>query len=283
MRTKILFIAALGFTLTSCVSKQKYVALEMAKNRLQQDSADCYQTNQEQLGRIENLSQTLEDSIAQNRVHRNTWSVEKDVLLTQINQQGVELDEKSDALRERAARLQELQSSLDEQTAATRALRKAVADALINFSSDELQVSIENGRVKVSLSESLLFPSAGVNLDQKGVDALGKLAVVLKNNEDVNIMIVGYTDSLAIKTNRFRNNWDLSVIRATTISSILQEKYGVDGARLTAAGQGEFAPLATNTTEEGRALNRRTEIFLIPKLDALIDVLNEEESDSSKD
>ncbi len=226
----------------------------------------------------EHLSETttaLIETREEAEADRNIWQTEKDVLLTQINQQGSELVEMNEALRDRAVRLQELENRLDEQTAATRALRKAVADALVNFSSDELQVTIEDGRVKVSLSENLLFPPASVNLDPKGKEALGKLAEVLNNNEDVNIMIVGYTDSLAINTPRFRNNWDLSVLRATTIATILQKDYNVPGTRLTASGQGEFAPVATNRTPEGRALNRRTDIFLIPKLDALMEVLSD--------
>ncbi|NVK03646.1 MAG: OmpA family protein [Flavobacteriia bacterium] len=224
----------------------------------------------------EGLIETREEAEAD----RLIWQTEKDVLLTQINMQGIELSEMNEALGERAARLQELENRLDEQTQATRALRRTVADALGSFSSEELQVSIEDGRVKVSLSENLLFPSASVNLDPKGVDALGKLAEVLKVNPDVNIMIVGYTDSLAISTPRFRNNWDLSVLRATTIASILQERYRIDGSRLTASGQAEFQPVASNGTEQGRALNRRTEIFLIPKLDALMEVLIEDQSTS---
>lgn len=277
-----LFVVSI-FLLSSCVSKHKYLELQVEQQQLlqqnaelQQDLSNCSQQNEGLLQQ----QKTFEQKYAS---EKRIWNTEKDVLLTQLDQQGVELDEKNEALRDRAERLQELQSELDDQLLATRTLRNAVSEALVNFSSDELQVSIENGRVKVSLSENLLFPSAGVNLDPKGVEALGKLAVVLKNNQDVNILIVGYTDSLAIKTNRFRNNWDLSVIRATTIATILQEEYGVLGDRLTAAGQGEFMPVASNESSEGRALNRRTEIFLSPKLDALIHVLNDEQEGTKEE
>lgn len=273
MKKLILISSVATFLLSSCISQKKYDQLSLSHQRLQQDSVEF-------VNQVNTLNSTLaecEDTVAavseRAEAERLVWQTEKDVLLAQINLQGDEIDEKSEALRQRAERLQELQARLDEQTQATQALRKAVSDALVNFSSDELQVSIENGLVKVSLSENLLFPSASVNLDPKGIDALGKLAVVLKNNPDVNINIVGFTDSLSIRTARFRNNWDLSVLRATTIASILQEKYDVDGSRLTASGQAEFIPVASNTTEEGRALNRRTEIFLSPKLDALLDAV----------
>lgn len=273
MKKLILISSVATFLLSSCISQKKYDQLSLSHQRLQQDSVEF-------VNQVNTLNATLaecEDTVAavseRAEAERLVWQTEKDVLLAQINLQGDEIDEKSEALRQRAERLQELQARLDEQTQATQALRKAVSDALVNFSSDELQVSIENGLVKVSLSENLLFPSASVNLDPKGIDALGKLAVVLKNNPDVNINIVGFTDSLSIRTARFRNNWDLSVLRATTIASILQEKYDVDGSRLTASGQAEFIPVASNTTEEGRALNRRTEIYLSPKLDALLDAV----------
>ncbi len=273
MKKLILISSVATFLLSSCISQKKYDQLSLSHQRLQQDSVEF-------VNQVNTLNATLaecEDTVAavseRAEAERLVWQTEKDVLLAQINLQGDEIDEKSEALRQRAERLQELQARLDEQTQATQALRKAVSDALVNFSSDELQVSIENGLVKVSLSENLLFPSASVNLDPKGIDALGKLAVVLKNNPDVNINIVGFTDSLSIRTARFRNNWDLSVLRATTIASILQEKYDVDGSRLTASGQAEFIPVASNKTEEGRALNRRTEIYLSPKLDALLDAV----------
>lgn len=278
---RLLGVAILAGTLSSCVAKKEYEAVVADRERLRSDSTKLRTDLSDCLQQQEGLLEQNKTIVQQYQNERNIWDTEKEVLLTQLDQQGVELDEKNAALRERAERLQELQSRLDDQMAATRALRSAVANALVNFSSDELQVSIENGRVKVSLSENLLFPSASVDLDPKGVEALGKLAVVLKNNPDVDIMIVGYTDSLAIRTARFRNNWDLSVIRATTISSILQEKYGVAGNRLTAAGQAEFVPIATNSSEEGRALNRRTEIYLSPKLDVLMEALDEEEEGSS--
>lgn len=262
--------------LTSCVSKKKYLESQMEANEYRQESAELRMRLDSCTASLTEATEGLIETREEAEADRLIWQTEKDVLLTQINLQGIELSELNETLGERAARLQELEQRLDEQTQATQALRKTVADALGSFSSDELQVSIENGRVKVSLSENLLFPPASVNLDPKGVDALGKLATVLNTNPDVNIMIVGYTDSLAISTPRFRNNWDLSVLRATTIASILQQRYKVDGSRLTASGQAEFLPVASNATPEGRALNRRTEIFLTPKLDALMEVLGAE-------
>lgn len=264
--------------LSSCVSKKKFMESQLEAQQYRQEASVLKMQLDSCTASLTTATEGLIETREEAEADRLIWQTEKDVLLTQINMQGIELSEMNETLGERAARLQELENRLDEQTQATRALRRTVADALGSFSSEELQVSIEDGRVKVSLSENLLFPSASVNLDPKGVDALGKLAEVLKVNPDVNIMIVGYTDSLAIRTQRFRNNWDLSVLRATTIASILQERYDIPGARLTAAGQAEFAPVASNDTEEGRALNRRTEIFLIPKLDALMDVLDQEES-----
>lgn len=257
--------------LVSCVSKKKYVALEGRVNRMQSDSA-AYESKIADLG--DTISQ-LKDHFANSQAD---WNQQRDVFLTQINQQGLEISEKNQTLKERAERLAELQAQVDKQNAAIRKLRQIVADALISFSGDDLTVSVENGKVKVSLSEKLLFKSASVDIDPKGKEAIGKLGVVLKNNPDVNIMIVGYTDSLNISTARFRNNWDLSVVRAATIANMLQKEYGVEGERLTAGGQGEFNPVATNKTEDGRSLNRRTEIYLTPKLDALMEVLQDDDT-----
>lgn len=274
-------LALLAGGLSSCVSKHKFVEAELRSQQWEMESKRLDAELQSKRDSLQQVRTTLAEVREEAKTNQLIWVTEKDVLLAQLDQQGVELSEVNSELMERTARLQELQTRLDEQTAAAHALRKSVADALVNFSSDELQVEVENGRVKVSLSENLLFSSGSVNVDPKGVEALGKLAEVLKRNTDVNIMIVGYTDSLSIHNSRIRNNWDLSVLRATTISSILQEKYGVDGGRLTAAGQAEFMPVATNATEEGRALNRRTEIYLSPKLDALMEALDEEVEGSS--
>lgn len=140
--------------------------------------------------------------------------------------------------------------------------------------SEELSVEIKNGKVYVSMSDKLLFKSGSVAVESKGVEALQVLADVLNKNADIDILVEGHTDSIPIKTALFKDNWDLSVVRATSIVRLLSQDYKVSSTRVTASGKGEFFPKATNSTPEGRAKNRRTEIILSPKMDELMNLLN---------
>jgi len=165
-------------------------------------------------------------------------------------------------------RLEELQALMDQQKRAILDIRKKMTDALVGFNSKDLQVSIKNGKVYVSLSENLLFPSGSAVINPKGKEALGKLAGVLNNNSDITVMIEGHTDSIPIH-GRYQDNWDLSTARATSIVRILTKDYMVDPVRVEASGHSSYDPVQTNATTEGRALNRRTEIILSPRLDEL--------------
>src|SRR5439155_16143650 len=130
-----------------------------------------------------------------------------------------------------------------------------MADALIKFNSNELTVTVKNGKVYVSLQESLLFPSGSAQVNPKGKEALGKLAEVLNSNPDINVDIEGHTDSIPIRT-RFEDNWALSTARATSIVRILTKDYKVDPTRITASGHSQYDPVESNSNPEGRARNR---------------------------
>ena len=154
------------------------------------------------------------------------------------------------------------------------ALKDKVSKALLGFENNGLTITEKNGKVYVSLDESLLFASGSVNVDPKGVDALKKLAEVLGNNKDVNVLIEGHTDDVPLSgKGKIKDNWDLSVLRATSIVKILLTDSGIDAKRLTPAGRGEFLPLDIADTPEARTKNRRTEIILTPRLDELFEIL----------
>lgn len=182
--------------------------------------------------------------------------------------------ELSQNLNEREKRVNELEQVLEEKDRAVNKLRKSVSDALLNFKENDLTIQVKNGKVYVSLAEQLLFKSGSVAVDPKGVNALKQLAGVLKENKEIQIMVEGHTDNVPLgrQSQYMKNNWDLSVMRATSIVDILTNA-GVQPERVTAAGKGEFAPLASNDSAEDRAKNRRTEIILTPKLDELFKIL----------
>lgn len=251
---------------TSCVSSRKYDRAQSTIYGLRQDSLENYRLRQSLEQEILNLQQSFTE-------FQGDANEERAALLAQLDAKSMALSEKDQTLRARAEHLRQLQEQIDEQNAALNKLRKTVADALVNFNSDELTVQMKNGFVQVSLSDQLLFESASAQMDPKGKDALGKLAVVLKNNPDIEIMVVGHTDSLPIRTVRYKDNWDLSVDRAVSVVRLLTVDFGLDGKRVQASGRSSYFPMASNENKEGRALNRRTEILLAPKLEELLQVI----------
>ena len=184
-----------------------------------------------------------------------------------------DLDAKEKLLSEREKTLHEMIQVIAKQDSITRNLNNILRNALLGFNSDELSVEIKDGKVYVSMSDKLLFQSGSSAVEDKGKDALKLLAGVLDKNSDIDILIEGHTDNVPIKTSVYKDNWDLSVARATSIVRILTNDYKIVPTRLTASGKGEFFPKADNVSPEGRAKNRRTEIILSPKLDELMKLL----------
>lgn len=184
-----------------------------------------------------------------------------------------DLDAKEKLLSEREKTLHDMKQIIAKQDSLTRNLNNTLRNALLGFNSDELSVEIKDGKVYVSMSDKLLFQSGSSAVEDKGKDALKLLAGVLDKNSDIDILIEGHTDNVPIKTSVYKDNWDLSVARATSIVRILTNDYKIVPTRLTASGKGEFFPKADNDTPEGRAKNRRTEIILSPKLDELMKLL----------
>lgn len=184
------------------------------------------------------------------------------------------LDKLKEELQKREARVNELEAILKSKDDAVNDLKKKVSDALLGFENKGLTITQKNGKIYVSLDESLLFASGSTVVEAKGVEALKKLAKVLEQNSDINVLVEGHTDDVPMNgKGEIKDNWDLSVMRATAIVKILTNNSKVDPKRLTAAGKGEHFPIDPAKTTEARKKNRRTEIILTPKLDELFKVL----------
>ena len=186
-----------------------------------------------------------------------------------------ELNNKELLLSEREKALKEMQLIISRQDSITKRLNEILRNALLGFNSDELSVEIKNGKVYVSMSDKLLFKSGSSAVEEKGKQALKLLGEVLDKNPDIDILVEGHTDNVPIKTSLYKDNWDLSVARATSIVRILTNDYKIVPTRMTASGKGEHFPKSDNETAEGRARNRRTEIILSPKLDEIMQLLKE--------
>ena len=174
----------------------------------------------------------------------------------------------------RSKRVNELEAMISRKDSLVTALKNKVKDALLGFENNGLTIEQKNGKVYVSLDESLLFSSGSYSVGSKGSDVLKKLAKVLEQNQDINIVVEGHTDNVPLNgKGDIKDNWDLSVKRATSVVKIITENSTVNPKRLTAAGRGEYLPLDMTNTADGRKKNRRIEIILTPKLDELFELL----------
>jgi len=192
----------------------------------------------------------------------------------QVWKQEVEVNRLMADLNTKVARVDDLENILKRQEEAVQQLRQTVANALLGFDGRGLTVQIRQGKVYVSLEESLLFASGSATVDRAGQTALVELAKVLEANPDITIMIEGHTDDVPLRPGgAIRDNWDLSVLRATAIIRILQRSGNINPQRFIAAGRGEFHPIDLARTPEARRKNRRTEIILTPNLDPLFRII----------
>jgi chemotaxis protein MotB len=191
-----------------------------------------------------------------------------------LNKQQQDLDALSAELKKREARVNELESILKSKDQATADLKKKLQDALMGFEGKGLTITQKNGKVYVSMDESLLFESGKTLVQPKGVEALKNVAKVLEQNADINILVEGHTDDVPMAgKGEIKDNWDLSVIRATSVTKIILQNSKTDPKRITSAGRGEFFSIDAAKTADARKKNRRTEIILTPKLDELLKVL----------
>ena len=266
---------------SSCVSSKKYKAQVAEASRLDSLNRLCndkvtFLTSEVGELRVDTTSmgQDIRDLMERYNVMMTQSLAKEELLSAELKDKQEKLQTYEKFLMDREQKVKELQSLLQRQDSLTNALLSTVKNALTGFSKEELTVNVKDGRVYVSLSEQLLFPSGSYNVNPKGRDAIEKLANVLVQNPEIEVMIEGHTDDKPIKTNCIRDNWDLSVMRATSVVNILTKTSNIIPTRLTACGKGEFQPVATNNTADGRQLNRRTEIILSPKLDELYRILD---------
>jgi chemotaxis protein MotB len=202
-------------------------------------------------------------------------------LMEKLQQTQTDLQKREDILKsaqkeleQRSIRLKELEDALRQKDDAVKQLRQKVMDALLGFNNKGLTIHEKNGKVYVSLDEQLLFKTGQWEVDPKGQQALASLAEVLGQNNDINVLVEGHTDDVPMRgTGMVKDNWDLSVMRATAVTRILLKNKAVDPKRITSAGRGEFFPIDEAKTPEARQKNRRTEIILTPRLDEIFRIL----------
>ena len=275
--------------------KQKNMSLEASNteldSRVEQLSAKnkellaeyeeiLYQLNLQKLNK-KALDKEINDLYDQIKILNTGSSAEIEKLMNDLNKTRGDLNVREDKLREaereleaRNKKLIELQNILAQKEEAVKALKNKVMDALVGFNNNGLTVHEKNGKVYVSLDEKLLFKTGKWNVDPNGQRALNELGRVLAQNTDINIMVEGHTDDVPMHgSGEVKDNWDLSVMRATAVTKILMQNKQIDPKRIIAAGRSEYLPLSPDKNAEGRQMNRRTEIILTPKIDELLKLI----------
>lgn len=274
--TKIIYLFCIMMLTFSCVSKNKFTIAESGRlaalSRERALGKDLSLSKEENERLQQQIDHLIQDTIRMGKSLKDY----RQSLYSNLSAQeklNVLLKEKMDKLAERETTINELQNEINAQKEKVNALLNNVKEALLGFSSDELSVTQKNGKVYVAMSNKLLFQSGSATVNKQGKTALGKLAEVLKKQTDIDILIEGHTDTQPIKTVQFKDNWDLSVVRATSVVRILTKEYGVNPLQIVPSGRGEYMPIDNNDTFEGRARNRRTEIIMAPRLEKLMDIL----------
>jgi len=256
MKKPIRFLACLSLIislmLSSCISNKELTASEAKVDKLQKENANT-------------LAQLNECNMQVKTLKEETTTLQN-ANSSVINDLKVLASTSKMTIADQAKRLKNLQEIILTQKNIMTNLQNAIADALMNYNTDDLSVYIKDGNLYVSLAEKLLFKSGSDVVNPKGKEALQSLAKVLNETKDITVMIEGHTDNVPIKTKQYADNWDLSTARATSVVRILTIDFGFDAGRIIASGRGKFYPVKSNETDEGRAGNRRTEVILSPDL-----------------
>ncbi len=272
-RLTTLTLVCLSLLSVSCVSVKKLHTSEARVDKLQKENMTCNNQLMDTRGKLEKTNSQLAVCEENVKTIKASNINLQDEYVSAINDLREMASKSKMNIADQTLRLKNLEEYIRKQNESVNNLKNSIAKALVNYKTDELSVYIKDGNVYVSLAEKLLFKSGSATVDSKGKEALKTLSQVLNTTSDINVVIEGHTDNVPIKSNQFKDNWDLSTARATSIVRILTADYGFDSNRITASGKGQFHPVQSNETAAGRTGNRRTEIILSPDLKEIFTLL----------
>ncbi len=264
--------------LGSCVSKKKYTSLKMSNETLN--------------SRVEELRRELEDCRTARaalqsgndelRAQNKELSVTNAALLNNVGNMAMlsakeaeNLERSLESIKEKDLQIRSLQDALTKKDSVTLALVVSLKGSLGNMADEDVEINVEKGVVFISISDKMLFKSGSTQISDRANEVLAKVAKVVNEKKDMEFLVEGHTDNVPISKDCIKDNWDLSVLRATSIVRALTKQHGVDPARITAGGRGEYVPLVANDTPENKAINRRTRIVVLPKLDQFYEMIED--------
>ncbi len=277
MKKILVLMVSIGLLTTSCVSKKQYAELESkytnTKDLLNTATVKLNSCEAERAAanaRVASLEERLKDLRDTNKN-----LIESSKSLTILTQTGASNLEKSlESMREKDLKINRLQDALNKKDSVTLALVTSLK-SVVGMDDPDIEINVEKGVVYISLSDKVLFRTGSYNVTTRAREILGKVATVIKNKPNFEAMVEGHTDDRSYKSGVLIDNWDLSVKRATTIVRVLQD-LGIEPERLVASGRSSYVPLVENNTAENRAINRRTRILVLPKIDQFYEMIEQE-------
>ncbi|WP_341843090.1 OmpA family protein [Chitinophaga caseinilytica] len=280
--TAVVAIAIFG---SSCVSNKKFAALQGTYGELQNDYKalnDKYQDCQREMTGSTTRVRSLEEQIAQQRAGLRSLQDALNKCLNSSSQGNVNISKLVDEINASNRYIQQLVNSKNKSDSLNMVLTNNLTRSLSREEMRDVDVQVLKGVVYISLSDKMLYRSGSYEISPAAGETLSKIAKIITDYRDYEVLIEGNTDNVPISQKNIRNNWDLSALRASSVVQALQTTYGVDPKRLTAGGRGEYNPIASNDAEEGRSRNRRTQIIITPKLDQFMELIDKapEKADS---
>ena len=271
---KQVFVFALAagcLLMTGCASKKELVNCQNENKEL----TNNYQSTKEQLAASQTRVASLEEQLAQSKKANAALQRSLDKSLTNANQNNVSIEKLVDQINESNQYIRHLVDVKTKSDSLNLVLTNNLTRSLSKEELKEVDVQVLKGVVYISLADNMLYKSGSYEINDRAEETLSKIAKIIMDYKDYDVLIEGNTDNVPISRENIRNNWDLSCLRASSVVQYLQTKYGVDPQRLTAGGRGEYNPIATNSTEVGKQRNRRTQIIITPKLDQFMDLIEQ--------
>jgi chemotaxis protein MotB len=280
MKKSIVWMTATAvvFLASSCASKKDLENCRLDNQNLQNENKELntnYQVVKEQLAGANARVTSLEEQLAQQKRAYAALQRSLDKSLTNANQNNVSIEKLVDQINESNQYIRHLTELKSKSDSLNMVLTNNLTRSLSKEELKEVDVQVLKGVVYISLADNMLYKSGSYEINSRAAETLSKIAKIIKDYKDYDVLIEGNTDNVPIKKTNIRNNWDLSTLRASSVVQALQNDYGVDPKRLTAGGRGEYNPVASNDTEVGKQRNRRTQIIITPKLDEFMDLIGQ--------
>ena len=279
MKKTVLYSAlAACLVMSSCASKKDLLAAQSDLQNCQNENKELntsYQVTKEQLAAANARVTSLEDQLAQQKKAYAALQRSLDKSLNNASQNNISIEKLVDQINESNQYIRHLTELKSKSDSLNLLLTNNLTRSLSKEELKEVDVQVLKGVVYISLADNMLYKTGSYEINDRAAETLSKIAKIIKDYKDYDVLIEGNTDNVPISRENIRNNWDLSCLRASSVVQALQNKYGVDPKRLTAGGRGEFNPLATNDSELGRQRNRRTQIIITPKLDQFMELIDQ--------